>query len=570
MERSLTTVAAAYGTGPGYGHCSIASNGMWCASWPEREMCEWLIDLGVEFAMHKVLPGGRVCDFYFDGLYWEMDGMDRSPDFFAAKYGELPYVVVTPEDFRFKVERHLATAHVENGDPIVAIEFVGDRMTYDVEMDPDGPLNYIANGIVSHNSHAACYALISYRTAWLKANYPAEYMAALISSVMSTKDKVPFFVARCEELGIAILPPDVNESDHEFVVSQGSIRFGLDAVKGVGFAAVEAIKEARAEQPFTTLWDFCERVDPRAVNKKAIEALVKCGAFDSTGATRKGQLEVLEQAQAAGQKSQLDAEIGQGSIFDLGDMGGGNGAAAAFAAPSHPPIPSEEFEQGELLAHEKDAIGLFLSTHPLKAVLPALRVKADVTLAELPERKDGEWLTVGGIISTARKIKSRAGKLLMFATLDDLEGQIEIMVFENVLAEMEPRVDDIVLIRGQLAKDDKGTIFKAQEIVPFAPSAEEVESAREEYSALPSGPPALTWRVDARALPASAIEDLKHTLGNYRGECEFVLELETSLGSRVLRFGDGFRVAPTPSLRAELERILPPIAASEPAAAATA
>ncbi len=421
-----------------------------------------------------------------------------------------------------------------------------------------------------NKSHAACYALISYRTAWLKANYPAEYMAALISSVMSTKDKVPFFVARCEELGIAILPPDVNESDHEFVVSQGSIRFGLDAVKGVGFAAVEAIKEARAEQPFTTLWDFCERVDPRAVNKKAIEALVKCGAFDSTGATRRGMLEVLEQAQAAGQKSQLDAEIGQGSIFDLGDMAGGNGAAAAFAAPSHPPIPSEEFEQGELLAHEKDAIGLFLSTHPLKAVLPALRVKADVTLAELPERKDGEWLTVGGIVSTARKIKSRAGKLLMFATLDDLEGQIEIMVFENVLAEIEPRVDDIVLIRGQLAKDDKGTIFKAQEIVPFAPSAEEVESAREEYTALPSGPPALTWRVDARALPASAIEDLKHTLGNYPGECEFVLELETSLGSRVLRFGDGFRVAPLPSLRAELERILPPIAVAQTATAATA
>ncbi|HEX6390207.1 MAG TPA: DNA polymerase III subunit alpha, partial [Solirubrobacteraceae bacterium] len=414
-----------------------------------------------------------------------------------------------------------------------------------------------------NKSHAACYALISYRTAWLKANYPAEYMAALISSVMSTKDKVPFFVARCEELGIAILPPDVNTSDHEFVVAEGNIRFGLDAVKGVGYAAVEAIKAARAEQPFVSLWDFCERVDPRAVNKKAIEALVKCGAFDSTGATRKGMLEVLEQAQAAGQKAQLDAEIGQGSIFDLGDMGGGNGAAAAFAAPSHPPIPSEEFEQGELLAHEKEAIGLFLSTHPLKAVLPALRVTCDVTLAELPERKDGEWLTVGGIISTARKLKSRAGKLLMFATLDDLEGQIEIMVFENVLAEMEPKVDDIVTIRGQLAKDDKGTVFKAQEIVPFAPSEEEVEAARAEYAALPTGPPVLTWRVDARALPASAIDELKHTLSNHRGESEFVLELETSMGQRVLRFGEGYRVdlRKLPSLRAELERILPPLPA---------
>ncbi len=176
-----------------------------------------------------------------------------------------------------------------------------------------------------NKSHAACYGLIAYRTAWLKANYPAEYMAALISSVMSTKDKVPFFVARCEEMGIEILPPDVNLSDHEFTVGApssksmvGNIRFGLDAVKGVGYQAVEAIKRARAEGgEFTSLWDFCERVDSRAVNKKAIEALIKCGALGSTGATRKGMLAVLEQAQATGQKTQQDALIGQGSIFDL-------------------------------------------------------------------------------------------------------------------------------------------------------------------------------------------------------------------------------------------------------------
>ena len=164
-----------------------------------------------------------------------------------------------------------------------------------------------------NKSHAACYALIAYRTAWLKANYPAEYMAALISSVMDTKDKVPFFAAKAEGMGIDILPPDVNLSDHEFVVVDGNIRFGLDAVKGVGFAAVEAIKAAREEGgEFGSIWDFCTRVDPRAVNKRAIEALIKCGAFGSTGATRKGMLGVLEQAQAAGQQAQLDAQIGQG------------------------------------------------------------------------------------------------------------------------------------------------------------------------------------------------------------------------------------------------------------------
>ena len=172
-----------------------------------------------------------------------------------------------------------------------------------------------------NKSHSACYALIAYRTAWLRANYPAEYMAALISSVMDTKDKVPFFVAQAEQMGIAILPPDVNLSDHEFVVVEGNIRFGLDAVKGVGYQAVEAIKQARVDggrrRPFASLFDFCERVDNRAVNKKAIEALIKSGAFGSTGAARKGMLMVLEQAQAAGQKAQQDALIGQGSIFDL-------------------------------------------------------------------------------------------------------------------------------------------------------------------------------------------------------------------------------------------------------------
>ena len=164
-----------------------------------------------------------------------------------------------------------------------------------------------------NKSHAACYALISYRTAWLKANYPAEYMAALISSVMDTKDKVPFFVNQAEAMGIEILPPDVNLSDHEFMVVEGNIRFGLDAVKGVGYAAVEAIKQARDEDgDFTSLWEFCERVDARTVNKRSIEALIKCGAFGSTGATRKGMLEVLDSAQAAGQRAPAGRADGPG------------------------------------------------------------------------------------------------------------------------------------------------------------------------------------------------------------------------------------------------------------------
>ncbi len=190
-----------------------------------------------------------------------------------------------------------------------------------------------------NKSHAACYALIAYRTAYLKANFPAEYMAAVISSVMSTKDKVPFFVNRCNEMGIEVLPPDVNESDHGFVVSGKSIRFGLDAVKNVGHQAVEAIIGARERGgSFESVWDFCDRVDARTVNKRAIECLIKCGGLDSTGASRRGMLEVLPQAQASGQKAQDDALRGQGSIFDLGDGGSDASAAPQRSRRQRPPV----------------------------------------------------------------------------------------------------------------------------------------------------------------------------------------------------------------------------------------
>ncbi|MFL5816047.1 MAG: OB-fold nucleic acid binding domain-containing protein, partial [Conexibacter sp.] len=415
-----------------------------------------------------------------------------------------------------------------------------------------------------NKSHAACYALISYRTAWLKANYPAEYMAALISSVMDTKDKVPFFVAQTEQMGIEILPPDVNESDHEFMVVEGRIRFGLDAVKGVGFSAVEAMKRAREDGPFASIWDFCERVDGRTVNKKAIEALIKCGAFGSTGATRKGMLGVLEQAQAAGQKSQQDAQIGQGSIFDLGfggdDAAASNGAAAAFAAPSHPPIPTEEFEQAELLAVEKESIGLFVSAHPLKAVREAMRLRVDCPLAQLSGRRDGEWVTVGGIITQGKKIRTKRGDHMMFATLDDLEGSVELLIFGRALAAYEDALalDSVVLVRGKVDhKDANSTCVILQEATRFEPTEAQVERAREQARAIPVGPPPVRLRLDATALPASVIEDLKALISLHPGESDVVLDLQTSRGARKLKLGPEYRVAAAnAALRAELDHLL--------------
>ena len=246
-----------------------------------------------------------------------------------------------------------------------------------------------------NKSHAACYALIAYQTAWLRANHPCEYMAALISSVMNTKDKVPFYVNACDEIGIEVLPPDVNSSQVDFAVVEGKIRFGLNAVKGVGEGAAAAIvARPRRRRPFTSIWDFTERVDRQVSNKRVLEALVKCGALDSTGATRKGMLEVLEQAPAWGQKQQSDRLLGQASIFDLGD--------AASAQPKHhPPVPADEYDKPELLRLEKEVLGLYVSEHPLHGIRDQLRRKTDCTLNELDRRRDGEIVTVGGIVSAS-------------------------------------------------------------------------------------------------------------------------------------------------------------------------
>ncbi len=409
-----------------------------------------------------------------------------------------------------------------------------------------------------NKAHAACYALIAYRTAWLRATYPAEYMAALISSVMDTKDKVPFFVSQAEQMGIAILPPDVNLSDHKFVVVDGNIRFGLDAVKGVGFQAVEAIKQARGEtdpthhtpsRPFSSLFDFCERVDNRAVNKKAIEALIKCGAFGSTGAPRKGMLAVLEQAQAAGQKAQQDALIGQGSIFDLDPAAGSDGeassAAAVFQGPSHAPIPGQEFSRAELLAAEKESIGLFISAHPLKEVGTALRARCDSSLAGLAARRDGDWVTVGGMVTQAKRIKTKKGDWMMFATLYDLDASVEILVFDKALAASQDALatDSIVLVRGKVDhKDREKTCLVAQQVERFEPSQAEVLEAQAQAAQQAVAPSPLRLRLDATALPANALGELKDVLADFPGESEVVIELTTSSGHRCLRLGPSFRV----------------------------
>jgi len=406
-----------------------------------------------------------------------------------------------------------------------------------------------------NKSHAACYALIAYRTAYLKANFPAEYMAAVISSVMNTKDKVPFFVNRCEEMGIEVLPPDVNSSDHSFVVSENAIRFGLDAVKNVGHAAVEAILRAREDKPIATIWDFCERVDARAVNKRAIECLIKCGALDSTGATRKGMLEILPAAQSAGQKAQEDAQLGQGSIFDFGDEGGGSAAQA----PTHrPPISAAEFDRAELLALEKETLGTYLSSHPLAEVRGALRARVDCSLAELGGKPDGAWVTVGGIVVEIKKIRTKSGSQMMFATLDDVEGQVEMLVFKADESENAQIIapDAIVLVRGRLDHKDRGeTKLVVQEAQRFEPDGDEIARGNKvAATAVPTGPFELT--IDAASWNDGLFDELKAILEHHKGEAEVHLLIEAGSESVRLRAGKEYCVRPSSSLRAELGHVL--------------
>ncbi len=395
-----------------------------------------------------------------------------------------------------------------------------------------------------NRSHAACYALISYRTAWLKANYPAEYMAALISSVMSTKDKVPFFVAQCEDMGIEVLPPDVNQSGHDFKVVEGNIRFGLDAVKNVGSQAVAAILVARDEGgPFESVWDFCRRVDCRAVNKKAVESLVKCGALDSVPGSRTGTMHVLAQALGAGQQAQQDARAGQGSFFDMSDSG-----------PDEPvhhdlPVPPLPDEREDLNAWEKETLGLFLSSHPLKEVRPALRARVDCSLADIGQKKDGDWVLVGGMISECKRIRTKKGEPMMFATLDDLEGQVELLVFNSAYAKNEDKVDvdRVVLVRGRVDHKEAGeTKLVAQEVEAFEPTPEEVAAAAAEAAA---GPvlKRLVLHVSP-GVPEAFLVDLREVVTHHPGDHELML----AVGERRLLLGDDFRVSATNVCRSEL------------------
>ena len=409
---------------------------------------------------------------------------------------------------------------------------VAQQLWKDMESSQDYSFN---------KAHAACYALIAYRTAWLKANHPREYMAALISSVMNTKDRVPFYVNACREMGIDVRPPDANSSQHDFAIVEGTIHFGLNAVKNVGESAAEAIVRARREGgPFTSIWELTERADPQAVNRRALESLVKCGALDSTGATRMGMLAVLDSALGLGQKHAADRLAGQASIFD----GGFGEVEEAPGERHHPAIPSGEFDERELLRLEKETLGLYVSEHPLEKVAGELRRKTDCTLADVERRRDGEVVVVGGIVAALKQMTTKRGEPMVFATLDDPSGSVEIVVFNSTYAAARDHLeaDRMLIVKGRVDHKQAGeTKLVALEVTPF-----ESTPVRRE----------VRLRIDAREAPAGLIRELATLVKDFPGDAPVYLALETSLGARTLALGPDYRVKPDADFYAEARALL--------------
>jgi len=400
---------------------------------------------------------------------------------------------------------------------------VANQLWSDIEQAQDYSFN---------KSHAACYALIAYRTAWLRANHPREYMAALISSVMNTKDKVPFYVNACEELGIEVLPPDVNESQIDFAVVEGKIRFGLNAVKNVGENACRKIVEARAAGgPFESIWDFTERVDTQTVNKRAVESLVKAGALPGP---RKGMLAVLDRAlSAASERAQMKDQV---SIFDFGDE--------AASGSYYEPIPDEEFDKADLLHMEKESLGLYVSEHPLSAVRDQLKRKTDCAITELERRRDGEIVLIGGLVSTLKQMTTKKGDPMVFATVEDLTGSVEVVAFNSVYAQARDLLvqDGVLIVKGRVDHKQMGeTKLVALEISAFEATPERKE---------------VRLKVDARVAAAGIVRELAAVVKDFPGEAPVYLDLLTSNGPKVMELGPGYRVQPVPDFFAEVKALL--------------
>jgi len=362
-------------------------------------------------------------------------------------------------------------------------------------------------------SHSTAYALITYQTAYLKAHFPSEYLAALLTTESGNHDKLARYIAHGRNLGIEVLPPDVNESQRDFTVVSGGIRFGLAGVKNVGGGAIEAILAARGEEgPFASAADFARRVDGRRVNRRVVESLVKCGAFDSLHANRAAVWQALDAILEAGAAVQRDRAIGQESLF-----GGGGGEAAP-----EPPLPEvPPWSDRQRLEGEKEVLGFYVTGHPLAAESERLRRLTDVTAADT-EGRDGREVRAGGVITKLRETRTRRGALMAFGSLEDLHGAFDLVVFSEPYAEHgallkralsgeEGRGPTPVVVRGQLETGDTPKILVRDVI--------ELEKAQQVLSS------ELRVRVLAEEATQDRLRALRDVLRQHPGDAAVSLHL---------------------------------------------
>jgi DNA polymerase-3 subunit alpha len=404
-----------------------------------------------------------------------------------------------------------------------------------------------------NRAHTAGYGLVSYWTAYLKANYPAEYMAALLTSMRDDKDKSAQYLHECRRMGIKVLPPDVNSSAPDFTPIGTDIRFGLTAIRNVGDNVVGSIiSTRRAKGAFTDFADFLRKVEPVACNKKVIESLIKAGAFDSLGHTRQGLLRVHAEAVDACMETKRAEAVGQFDLFSSDD-GDPHGAADESAVGNVTPgldvtIPLGEWEKQVLLAYEREMLGLYVSDHPLLGIEHVIRAAVDCAVSALTgeEKPDGAIVTVGGILSTVTRKVTKTGNAWALATLEDLEGAIEVMFFPGAYAQCGIHLaeDAVLLVRGRLDKHEDVPRLIAMDVsVP-------------DISVQPRGP--VTVTIPAQRCTPPLVERLKEVLATHPGTTEVRLQVQSGGKVTVLRLAERFRVTPSSALMGDLKALLGP------------
>ena len=395
-------------------------------------------------------------------------------------------------------------------------------------------IEYFA-GYGFNKSHSAAYALITYQTAYLKAHYPVEYMAAMLTCEMGKMDKVTAGIRECKDMGIAILPPDVNESAMDFTVSGTAIRFGLVAIKNIGESAIESVIATRNESGrYSSIFDFCKRVDLRKVNKRAIESLIKSGAFDTTGARRAQLLAVLDTAMSIGGASQR--EKNQVSIFEALEANGNDPTGELL-----PDIP--EWEEHVILKNEKDTIGFYITGHPLARFESKIRRYSSSSAKDLANTEDGKDVTICGIIAEVRITLTKKGDKMAYVRLEDLEGSVELIVFPELYRSSSALLteDRAVLAGGTVNKTDSGFKLKTSRISDLATMAERVTSQ-------------VDIKLHSLGLTSDDLKGLKEILMAHTGRCPVYLHLISNQKEYVLAIDEGLSINPSNDFMTTVEK----------------